>query len=305
MITQADILKIYNKLKNTKGGKNGEYGPELENIDPKIYAISIYTVDGESINVGDYTHEIAMESCSKVFTLALALEKFGIPYLKKQIGTEKSQEVFNSICAVDKIKNHTINSFDNGGAIATISLLDKPSLTKAQFTKTIVTNMSNFAGRQLHISDKIRNMPKQTGALHAEHNLAICYLLKSYNRFYGDIDKCIDVYANQCAVMVTSTDVAIMAATLANGGVNPKTKQKLIKPQNVKYILDHMDLNGLYNETENYMSEVGILAKSGVGGILLLVVPGVMGIGIISPPLNKFGNSFKGLKTAKMISNLL
>ena len=105
--------------------------------------------------------------------------------------------------------------------------------------------------------------------------------------------------------MVTSKDVAIMAATLANNGVNPKTKQRLIKPANVKYILDHMVLNGLYNETEKYMSEIGLIAKSGVGGILLLVVPGVMGIGIISPPLNKFGNSFKGLKTAKMISDIL
>jgi glutaminase len=161
--------------------------------------------------------------------------------------------------------------------------------------------MSNFAGRQLHVSNKIY----KSELLHDEHNLAIAYLLKSYNKFYGDIETCVDVYTRQCSVMVTSKDVAVMAATLANNGVNPKTKQQIIKPANVKYILEHMALNGLYNETEKYMSEVGLIAKSGVGGVLLIVIPRVMGIGIISPPLNKFGNSFKGIKTAKMISNLL
>lgn len=301
MITQADITKIYNKLKDTKGGKNADYIPELSKADPNVYAISIYTVDGESINVGDYSHTVAIESCSKVFTLALALEKFGVANLKKHIGQEKSKEAFNSICSVDRIKNHTINSFDNGGAMATTSLLYKPNVTRQKYIKEIVDNMSEFAGRQLHVNNKIY----KSELLHDEHNLAIAYLLKSFNKFYGDIETCVDVYTRQCSVMVNSKDVALMAATLANGGVNPKTKRHIVKPQNVKYILDHMELNGLYNETEKYMSEVGIIAKSGVGGVLLLVVPGVMGIGIVSPPLNKFGNSFKGIKTAKMLSLLL
>jgi glutaminase len=299
MINANDIEKIYNKLKNTTGGKNADYIPELLKVDPKLYAISIYTVDGESINVGDYTHEFAIESCSKVFTLALALEKFGIPYLKKHIGENKSQEAFNSICSVDRINNHTINSFDNGGAMATTSLLYTPTITKQKYIKEIVDNMSNFAGRQLHVNNKIY----KSEILHDEHNLAIAYLLKSYNKFYGDIETCVDVYTRQCSVMVTSKDVAVMAATLANGGVNPKTKKRVIKANNVKYIVDHLVLNGLYNETGKWMSEVGIPAKSGVGGILLLVIPGVMGIGIISPPLNKFGNSFKGIKTASNIVN--
>ena len=161
--------------------------------------------------------------------------------------------------------------------------------------------MSNFAGRQLHVNNKIY----KSEILHDEHNLAIAYLLKSYNKFYGDIETCVDVYTRQCSVMVTSKDVAVMAATLANGGVNPKTKKRVIKANNVKYIVDHLVLNGLYNETGKWMSEVGIPAKSGVGGILLLVIPGVMGIGIISPPLNQFGNSSKGIKTAKLLSDVL
>jgi glutaminase len=301
MITQADITKIYNKLKNTKGGKNADYIPELFKVDPNLYAISIYTVDNETINVGDYTHEVAIESCSKIFTLALALEKFGVAYLKKYIGQEKSKEAFNSISSIKRIKNHTINSFDNGGAMATTSLLYKENVSKQKYIKEIVDYMSNFAGRQLHVNHKIY----KSELLHDERNLAIAYLLKSYNKFYGDIETCVDVYTRQCSVMVTSKDVALMAATLANGGVNPKTKQHIIKPRNVKYILDHMVLNGLYNETDKYMSDVGIIAKSGVGGLLLLVVPGVMGIGILSPPLNNFGNSVKGIKTAKLLSTFI
>jgi glutaminase len=302
MLTKENIETIYNKLKNKNcGGKNADYIPELAKVNPNLYAISVYTIDGQSINIGDYSHEFAIESCSKVFTLALALEQFGIPYLKKNIGENKSKEAFDSICSVDRIKNHTINSFDNGGAMATTSLLFASNSNKQTFTRQIVNNMSAFAGRQLHVSNKIY----RSEILHSEHNLAIAHLLKSYNKFYGDIDECVDVYTRQCSVMVTSKDVAIMAATLANDGVNPKTKKRIIKANNVKYILDHMALNGLYTETDKWMKEIGIYAKSGVGGILLLVVPGVMGIGIASPPLNKNGNSAKGIQTAKMISQIL
>jgi glutaminase len=299
---QEKIETIYNKLKNKPcSGKNADYIPELAKVDSGLYAISIYTIDGQTINLGDYTHEFAIESCSKVFTLALALEKFGIPYLRKKIGEKKSKGSFDSISSITRIKNHTINSFDNGGAMATTSLLYKPTISTQHFTKEIVDNMSEFADRALHINNKIY----KSELLHDEHNLAIAYLLKSYNKFYGDVETCVDVYTKQCSVMVTSKDVALMSATLANGGINPKTKKRLIKENNVEYILDHMDLNGLYNQTDQLMTLDGIYAKSGVGGIIMLVVPGVMGIGIVSPPLNKYGNSVKGILTMKMIMKYL
>jgi glutaminase len=161
--------------------------------------------------------------------------------------------------------------------------------------------MSEFAGRKLFVGDKIY----KSELLHSEHNLAIAYLLKSYGKFYSDVETSVDIYTQQCSVMVTSADIAIMAATLANGGTNPKTKNKIISKRNVKYILDHMELNGLYNETEDWMKKYGIHAKSGISGILLFVVPGKMGIGIVSPPLNKYGNSVKGIKTAIKIINIL
>ena len=298
MINLDDITKIYNKLKHTTGGKNASYIPQLAKVNPDLYAISIYTIDGQQFDVGDYKKEFAIESCSKVFSLALALETFGIPALKKKIGTYESSSEFNSITATDTSENHTMNSFNNGGAMATTSLLfDKD---KKKFEKKIIDNMSNFAGRKLHVDRDIYN----SEISNSEHNLSLAYLLKSYNRFYGDIPTTVDVYTRQCSTMVTTQDVAIMAATLANRGINPKTKKQVMRETNIPYILTHMITNGLYNESENWMTDVGMPAKSGVGGLLLIVVPGIMGIGIASPPLDKHGNSTKGIKTAKLLAKL-
>ena len=299
MILYEDIKKIYDKLKNTKGGKNASYIKELAKVNPNLYAISIYTIDGQQIDIGDYKHEFAIESCSKIFTLALALEKHNVSYIKKHIGEQSSKEKFNSICAVDYISNHTINAFDNAGAMATTSLLYKPN--KVQYINSIVSNMSDFAGRKLHVNQKIYNAEISE----IDRNLAIAHLLKSHGRFYNDVDKCVDAYTKQCSVMVTSQDVAVMACTLANNGVNPKTGARLVSKKNTEYIIQHMHLNGLYDGTDVWRDEIGVPMKSGISGILLLVVPGVMGISIISPPLNAQSNSVKGMKTAKLIHKLL
>lgn len=303
MITVENIKKIYNKLKGSNGGKNAEYIHELFTEDPHLYAISIYMLDqqgrNQEINIGDFKHEFAIESCSKVFTLALALEKYGIKHLKSKIGEDHSSTAFNSICAADSTTNHTINSFNNGGAMSTVSLLYVPD--NNAFINKIVKNMSDFACNPLHVNNKIYKSELAT----VERNLAIAYLLKSYGRFYGNVEKCVDTYTKQCSTMVTSKDLALMAATLANNGINPCSKKRIVKGTNVDYILKHMEIGGLYNETPAWMNSVGYPAKSGVSGLLMIVIPGLMGIGIVAPPLNKFGNSVKGIKTAKMISKLL
>jgi glutaminase len=293
------IEKIYNKLKDGSGGKNADYIPELSKIDPNSYAISIYTVDGIQYNIGHFRKEFAIESCSKVFTLALALEKYGVPTIRKKIGEETTHEKFNSIHATDSIANHTINSFNNGGAMATTSLLFEDNERK--FEKKLVDNMSNFAGRQLHVNQKIYN----SEISNSSHNMKIANLLQSYKRFYADVPRSVDAYTKQCSTMVTTRDIAVMAATLANNGINPKTGKRVMSEKNIPYILDHMTNHGLYNDSNRWMEEVGLPAKSGVSGMLMIVVPGIMGIGIISPPLNKHGNSHKGFKTAKHIVKAL
>ncbi len=299
MINSEEVDKIYNKLKNTKGGKPADYIPELKKVNPNLYAISIFTINGNEYNVGDYNKEFAIESVSKVFTLSLALEKVGIQALKAKIGADKSFDKFNSINAIETNIKHTINSFNNGGAMATTSLLYEKN--KKRFEKKIVDNMSDFAGRKLHVNNKIY----LSEINNASHNLAIAYLLNSYDRFYGDVQTCVDIYTRQCSVMVTSRDIAIMAATLANKGVNPKTQKQIIEPKYITYILSHMEDNGLYEESDDWMKNIGFPVKSGVSGVLLIVIPGIMGIGIYSPPLNKHGNSYKGIKTAKLLSKFL
>jgi glutaminase len=294
------IEKIYHKLKNTTGGKNADYIKELEKVNPKLYAISIYTVDGQQFSIGDYDHEFALESSSKVFTLALALKKYGIKTVEKKIGQVGSDAKFNSVCAIVDAPTHTMNSFDNGGAMATTSLLYNPN--QKQYVKTIVDNMNEFAGRKLYVNDSIYKSEMNGIA----HNFSIAYLLRSYGRFYSDdIPGVVKAYTKQCSVMVTSKDAALMACTIANQGVNPKTKKHVISKENAKYIINHMALVGLYDETKIWMGEVGLPMKSGVSGILIASIPGVMGISIISPPLNKYGNSVKGLKTAKEIAKII
>jgi len=292
------ITKIYNKVKPIHSGKNADYIPELSKVNPKLYAISIYTIDGNSYNIGDYTTEFAIESCSKIFTLALALEKYGIKTLQTKIGELKAFDKFNSINEILERK-HTLNSFSNGGAMATTSLLYNKN--KKLFERSIVDNMNKFAGRKLKMDNNIY----LSEISHVDHNLSIAYLLKSLNRFYGDVQETVEVYTRQCSVRTTTQDLAVMAATLANKGLNPKTNKQIIHPKYIPYILKHMEDNGLYEESDDIIKTIGFPAKSGVSGSLLVVIPGVMGIGIYSPPLNKYGNSVKGIKTMKLISNYI
>jgi glutaminase len=293
------IKNIYHRLKNTTGGKNAAYIPELATVNPNLYAISIYTVNGDKFDIGDYNHEFAIESCSKLFTLSLAIERYGTGYLKTKIGEVISHKRFNSVCAIEESSVHTLNPFDNGGAMATTSLLYTPNKTK--FIKEIVDNMSEYSGRKL----KINNDVFKSEYYNSDHNRAIAYLLKSYGRFYGPVPECLEVYTKQCSVMINSQDGALMAATIANGGVNPKTGKRLIYKQGADYMVKQMIFNGLYDETPSWIKNVGFPAKSGVGGFLLISIPGVMGIAIASPPLNKYGNSVKGIKTAKAIANII
>jgi glutaminase len=300
MNIQSVIEEIYTKLKKVKtSGKNADYIPELKKVNPNLYAISIYTVSCETYNIGDIEHEFAIESASKVFSLALALKDKGIKGVAKMIGTQQTFSAFNSISAIEESSNHTINSFENGGAMATTSISYEKNQKK--FEKKIFDNMSEFAGRKLTYSYPVYH----SEITHIDHNLAIAYLLNSYGRFYGDVKSSVDVYTKQCSALVTSQDCAIMGATLANKGVNPKTGKKVIDKKYLPYILEHMSANGMYEYSETWMTDVGIPAKSGVGGVLILVVPGIMGIGIISPPLDKHGNSVKGIMTAQLLSKKL
>ena len=300
-----DIEKIFNKISSEKNkGKLASYIPYLTEVDPSTYAISICNIKGDIMNFGDYTKEHAIESVSKVFSLAAALEKHNIPYVLDKIGNMKEIHKFNSISDVVHITNHTINSFVNAGAMATISLLYDNKLSKEENKKNIDNELSkcmeNFAGRKLHTNNTLYLSELKT----SKTNRKILDKLISFKRFYGDPEIVLNSYTKQCSLMCTSRDIAIMAATLAAGGINPITKKRVVTKPNADYLIEHMANHGLYDESSEWWEETYLPAKSGVGGFIMIVIPGVMGIGILSPPLNKYGNSYKGIKTGKLLTNL-
>lgn len=300
-----DVKKIYKKVKNMKEkGKNADYIPDLQIVDPTIYAISVCNINGDIMNFGDYRTEVGIESASKVFTLALALNMYDIKKLISHVGDTDEKREFNSIKDVVEIKNHTVNSFVNAGAMATTSLLyDKTKSCESNektMNKIILENMEDFAGRKLKVNEHLYLSEYRT----SHHNQLLIDKLVSYRRFYGVPETVLKSYTKQCSVMVTSKDIAVMAATLANNGKNPITHKKLVNEEKVKYIVDHMAQHGLYNESEQWWEKTRFPAKSGVGGVIMIVIPGIMGIGIVSPPLNKYGNSFKGVETGKLLANI-
>ena len=300
-----EVNQIYKNIRSMKlKGSNASYIPDLQKVDPNIYALSICNINGEIMNFGDYDTEVGIESVSKVFTLALVLKKYSIKTVLNKIGNMSEQHSFNSINDVINTKNHTINSFVNAGAIATTSLLYNKNKTKdeneKEITELILENMENFADRKL----KINNNLYLSEYNNSEHNNKLIKKLIKYNRFYGDPETTLKVYTKQCSVMVNSKDVATMAATLANYGVNPITKKNIITKEKSEYIIAHMANHGLYNESNIWWKDTFLPTKSGVGGVIMIVIPGIMGIGIISPPLNKYGNSTKGIETGKLLANL-
>jgi len=303
--SKKDVEKIYNilKVKQNKG-KNVSYIPELANVDPNIYAISICDTKGNTMNIGDYNKKVAIESVSKVFTLILALNTHNIKTLSEKIGSSKEIHSFNSLHDVLKIKNHTINSFVNAGAVATTSLLYDKNISdkenKKKIDKLIKKNMEDFCGENLTLSKKIFTSEMSSN----EHNHKIVSKLVEYGRFYGNPETILECYTKQCSYMVSSKNIALMAATLANYGVNPITKKELTSKENAEYTINHMAHHGMYNESPLWWKETHMPAKSGVGGVIMIVIPGIMGIGIVSPPLNEFGNSARGVETGIMLANI-
>jgi len=300
-----DVEKIYNKVKKLKQkGKNAEYIPDIKRGNPNIYAISLCNMKGDIMNFGDYESEVGIESVSKVFTLALALNIHSIKKLIRNIGKTKEQHEFNSMKDVVQLKSHTVNSFVNAGAMATTSLLyDETKSTgdnEKEINKLILENMEDFAGRKLKMNEHLYLSEYKT----SQHNKKLIDKLVSYGRFYGDPETVLKTYTKQCSVMVTSKDIAVMAATLANNGMNPITHKKILNEEKTDYVIEHMAEHGLYNESDSWWEKTYFPAKSGVGGVIMIVIPGIMGIGIVSPPLDKYGNSYKGIETSKLLADI-
>jgi len=291
----AVLNEAYNKFSDVKEGKNADYIKELAAVDPNIFGIALVTADGQVYTKGDVDSKVSIQSVSKVFTMAKVIEEQGHQALQDKIGVDATGEVFNSITAVERMRGKEINPLVNPGAIASTSLIG--GADSAAKWKNIVQVQSDFAGRPLSL-----NMPVYISEAGDNlRNQAIAHLLLAYGRMYFDPVQATDIYTKQCALNVNAKDLATMAATLANGGINPVTKKKVVTPETVMYTLPVMASAGLYDDSGIWYYNSGLPAKSGVGGGLLAVCPGKFGIAVVSPPLDAAGNSVKAQLVIKYV----
>lgn len=287
---QAIIDQAYAKYKDLKEGKNADYIKELATVDPNIFGIALVTVDGKVYTKGDLDSRVSIQSISKVFTLARVIEEQGAKAVVEKIGVDATGLRFNSIVAIELQKGKEINPLVNPGAIAAVSLVS--GADSAAKWRNILKTHSDFAGSKLGVNQPVYVSEAGDNL----RNQAIAHLLLAYGRMYFDPVQATDVYTKQCAINVNAKDLGIMASTLANGGVNPVTKMKVVSPETCTFTMSVMATAGLYDDSGQWLYGVGLPGKSGVGGGIIAVAPGKFGIAVISPPLNVVGNSVKAQK---------
>jgi glutaminase len=297
-LVQRYLDQIRAEHADVSEGALASYIPELTRVDPSGFGLSLSSSDGFVYESGDAAVEFTIQSISKPFTYALALDRIGQQAVDAKIGVEPSGDAFNEI-SVDKATKMPKNSMINAGAIAAVSLI--PARTPDERFEQIRDFYSAFAGRQLELDHDVYASEKATGS----RNRAIAYMLQSFGVLDDDPDEVLDVYFRQCSFNVTSTDLARMAATLARGGLNPLTGRRVTSADVVKRTLSVMVTCGMYDAAGDWVSAVGMPAKSGVGGGIVAVLPGQLGIGVYSPLLDAKGNSVRGVRLCRSLSEQL
>ena len=297
-LVQRYLDQILHEHAHITDGAVADYIPELARVDPTRFGLSLSSSDGYVYESGDAATEFTIQSISKPFTYGLALDQIGKKAVDAKIGVEPSGEAFNEISVDDTTKTPK-NPMINAGAIAATSLV--PGTTPDERFARIRDFYSACAGRRLDIDHEVYASEKETGS----RNRAIAYMLQSFGVLDGDPDDTLDVYYRQCSINVTSTDLARMAATLARGGINPMTGRKVLDTTVVQRTLSVMVTCGMYDAAGDWVSAVGMPAKSGVGGGIVAVLPGQLGIGVYSPLLDAKGNSVRGILVCRSLSERL
>jgi glutaminase len=288
------LIQSHAQFRDEGSGTVADYIPELKKADPHRFGVCLATIDGHVYEVGDSAVPFTIQSISKAFVFALALELLGAERVESVIGVEPSGDAFNSIRL--RPDNRPYNPMVNSGAIACSGLIHKAKGDEA--FECILAALGRFAGRTLEVDEAVFASERETG----DRNRAIAYLLRNYAVVEGDVAAVLDVYFRQCSVLVTARDLAVMAATLANNGVNPVTGEQVMKPYTVARTLSIMTSSGMYDYAGEWVYRVGMPAKSGVGGGIVAALPAQLGLGTFSPPLDEHGNSVRGLKVCEALS---
>jgi glutaminase len=292
---QRFLNSCYDEFKSDDSGAVADYIPELKRANPAHFGVALVTIDGHVYEVGDSAVPFTIQSVSKAFVFALALDLVGEERVSAAIGVEPSGEAFNSIRLTND--NRPFNPMVNAGAIACSGLIHQAEGAAA--FECIREKLSLFAGRQLGVDDAVHASEALTG----NRNRAIAWLLRNYLVVQDDVDAVLDTYFRQCAILVTARDLAVMAGTLANRGVNPVTGVQVITPNIVARTLSVMTSSGMYDYAGEWIYRVGIPAKSGVGGGIVAALPSQIGLGTFSPCLDSHGNSVRGLKVCEALSS--
>jgi glutaminase len=271
-------------------GAPADYIPELATADPERLGAVFAMVDGAVYGAGDVDIEFTIQSISKPFTYALALADRGFDAVLAKVGVEPSGEAFNEL-SLEGGSGRPLNPMINAGAITTYSLAGEEGLTAAERLDHVVSGLSAFAGRRLLIDESVCASEME----HAHRNLAIAHMLRSYNILTEDPATVVEGYTRQCSLLVTARDLAMMAATLANHGVNPLSGERVVSESVVRQVLSVMSTCGMYDAAGDWATQVGIPAKSGVAGGLIGALPGQIGIATLSPRLDTHGNSTRGV----------
>ncbi|AOW92479.1 glutaminase A [Rhodococcus sp. WMMA185] len=292
------IRSIFDRTVQNRNGSVADYIPELAVVPPDSFGICVATVDGHVYEAGDTRLPFTIQSISKPFTYALALADHGADVVAAKIDVEPSGEAFNEI-SLDPLTERPRNPMINAGAITAAALVAGPDVD-TRFER-IRRTYSRYAGRALTFNDFVYASESRTG----HRNRAIGHMLRSFDIIAGDPDEAVDLYIRQCSIDVTCRDLSLMAATMANNGVNPLTQDKVLAPDLVERVLSVMSTCGMYDGAGKWLYEVGLPAKSGVGGGVIAVLPGQIGIAIYSPRLDSHGNSVRGVEACRALSKEL
>lgn len=279
-------------------GVLANYIPELAEVDPERLGASIAMVDGELYASGDTDSLFTIQSISKPFVYALALADRGFEKVLDKVGVEPSGEPFNEISLEDS-SGRPLNPMINAGAITTHSLVGTETMNRAERMERVISGLSAFAGRSLDVDEAVYSSEIE----HAHRNLAIAHMLRSHDILTENPTGVVEGYTRQCSLLVTVQDLAMMAATLANYGIQPVTGEQVVPKTVVRQVLSVMFTCGMYNAAGDWATQVGVPAKSGVGGGIIGAVPGQLGLATFSPRLDVHGNSVRGVSLFERFSS--
>lgn len=298
-LVKRTVGQVHREFASLKGGENASYIPYLAKVPENLSALAVVTVNGDHFSAGDADFRFAIESISKVCTLALAMEDVGPQAVREKVGTEATGLPFNSVMALELHGDKPLSPLVNAGAMSTVSLVVANSAEERW--ARILEMQRKLTSDAVSLSEEV-NQSEQTTNF---HNRAIAWLLYSADAIYCDPMQACDVYTRQCSTLINTLELATLGATLAGRGVNPLTGERVLKAEHTPHILAEMTMEGLYDSSGAWAYSVGLPGKSGVGGGILAVVPGVMGIAGFSPPLDACGNSVRGQKMVAGLANIL